>query len=146
MSDLIVGIVLALLAGTVLPFATSQAAGFIEGRRDLNKRRRELYEKALLIGWDDPQLAPDEDLTVFREKRNAYESSRGAAISLLRSSFALFDGKVSKATRYWGSHLSTPEDREIMRLWANGNRWTARLKARRLLKVNPNIIAPPPQE
>lgn len=142
MSELVVGIVLALLAGTLLPFATSQAGAFIESRRDLNKRRRELYERALRTRWEEPDMIADEPANERKAKMNAHLSERNAAVEALRSSFALFDDDVVKATKYWGSHVSTPEDRDIMRLWANGNRWTARARARRLLRKNPNIIAP----
>lgn len=146
MSELVIGIVLALLAGTVLPFVTSQAAGLIESRRELNRRRRKLYERALRVRWEEPPHAAEKALAELRTEMDAHLAKRHAAVEALRSSFALFDGKVAEATKLWGTHVSTPEDREIMRLWANGNRWAARWKARRVLKQNPSITAPRSRE
>ena len=144
MNDLIVGILLAIVAGSVIPFFTAQAAGMIESRRDRSRRRRKLYERAHLALIEPRQqeyATSDEWVAAMQSNVTA----RNRARSALRSSFALFDGDVAEATTYWGTHVSTPKVDEIMRLWANGNRWTARWKATRLLKSDERVITPPPR-
>ncbi|QZY52892.1 hypothetical protein [Leucobacter tenebrionis] len=145
MSDLVVGILLAILASTVIPWVTSLASAWLEARRDLKNRRRELFERMFVTNVRDNFRTPATDAEERQRDIDSQNKEANAAVTALRSSFGLFDKTVEKVA-FDGWSFRKPDDPkfEMLRLWANGHVWIARWKARKLAKAD--ISSSPDQQ
>jgi len=140
--QLIIGISLAILASTLIPWVTQQASAGIQSRRDRNNRRRELFEAAQLARLET-RLSPRSSEASAGPSYDENMRELNRATVALRSTFGLFDGSVNATIRSWLQDDAAAE--EVLRLWANGNRFTARWKARRLMDKSNTISPSPPQ-
>ena len=133
-NELLIGILLAILSVTLIPWSTVLATSWFANRRERDKERRMLYREGRAITkqgmpWS---TGPNGETNDAEMRRAAIEQND--ARHRLKACFGLLDGKMIEATKYWGTYASTPEVDRAMQLWANGSRITARIMARRIIK------------
>lgn len=135
-NELLVGIVLAILSVTLIPWSTVLATSWFSNRRERDKERRLLHREALAITSRELPWGEGPDGMSVKADMNRAVREQADATHRLKACFGLLDGKLIEATKYWGTFASSVEVDRAMQLWANGNRVTARLMARRIIRKN----------
>ena len=146
MEDVVVGIVLALVASTVVPFVTAQASVWIEQRRERDKRLRELYEAVIVSQITEGVASRKSDIERWAEAMHAHNDEKNVALVTLKSYFGPRDRHVRTVCGWWGTHGAPDSANEVMSLWATGHQSEARRLARRLVKSGVTGIKTPPAQ
>lgn len=121
--ELVIGILIAVVGISVVPWLTSAATSWLEQRRGDRRHRRELYER-----W---QLASRRDEYHDGDIRDTHREFNEARL-LLDSQFGPRDAEVRRAVPESWWPMMNPEQRQIFRWWALGYHRQARRAARRL--------------
>lgn len=131
-ASLIGGVVLAVIVGTLIPFATEQWSLWSKRRSQIVSARREALDEY-------EQIAARVDMEALAEYPSGGSRSenyvgnhpgRKAAYARLKAQFALRDEPVF---RIWMKKGITHDTRLILASWANGENRRARRAAKRML-------------
>lgn len=126
---LIAGLVIAIIAGVLIPYATTQFSLWSEERRKRDVERRAQYVALIESYYRGQNLDRGSDDSLAENERKNIAGIR------LRALMGRRDSPVSHIV----GHAMMGNDRaqDILRLWANGNRVTARRMARLLVQPRP---------